>query len=291
MARDRTVEIGGINIVTHPHAPAGYVRLLYAAFELRQSIRIRKDQHLMLGEIRAIDGEKPENGLIGKLYRFVNIDKDAPWLNIKSQVVATEEERARIHIPENLRPNLEQFGFVFYPHGHTFYFESNSFKKSLSPRQVFKLLDILFSHPDIVAEFGPVDVTILPDRDQLENILKMPTLRKLTIVVQKPNADELGDAEKRVFDRMRSQNARRTTLEITAELRQSLELDEDIRELARVAASNGKVHGSGFGIGGERLEESTVAKPWLEKISYNPDLQLPDEALIAATERRPGHGD
>lgn len=290
MARERTVEFGGINIVTHPHSPDGYVRLLYKVFRLGRDVAIRGAQHLMLGELRARNIDNPEQGLFGRLYRFVHIDPHAPWLNVVRQGIATEDEVAGVSIPEELRPNAEMFDFVFYPHGHTLYFESKSTKKSLSPGQVAKLLTTLFSDQQIIEEFGPVEVTVLPDRELLDQILSIHTLRKLIIEVSKPNPDELGDAQARVFGRMGRMNARRIKQEITAETDESIELDEDTREIARVAASNGWVAGIGYDIAGGRVDESTKSKPWKDEFSYNPDLQLPMEALMVATERLPGHG-
>lgn len=290
MARERSLKITRINIVTHPHSPQDYLKLMRKVFNEAQSVPVRGDQHLMIGQLRYIDTEDHLKGMFGKIYRFIQIDRDAPWFNVVRNDIATEEELALINIPNDLRPNCEQFDFVFYPRGHAFYLESKSTGQSLSPNIAAKMLSGLFANPTIREEFGEVEVNVFADRQHLETIIHMHDLRRLVIKVTKPNADELGRAQAKVFGRLCRWNARKATIDVTAEKDESIEVDAILKIAARVAAAgNGKVEGFGYDNGGARLEESTVNKPWDTTVTYNPNVQTQETAMIAATANLPGH--
>lgn len=290
-----TLKMCGINIVTHPHAPAGYVRLLQQVFKSRTAIPGRGAQHLMIGELKSINDERPEEGMVGRIYRFVNIDKNAQWFNVVRHDDATPEEVDAIHFPDELRPNTETFDFVFYPKGHTLYVNMRSENKiegkyhPIGVGQVLKLLKSLMSLPAIHKQFGAVDVTAIPDREQLERILSIHQLSKLVIEVTRPNPDELGKAQERVFARFERMNVRKVRQEITAEKKESITVDAETRELAEVASMNGKVIGTGYTEKGQRIEESTVTRPWIGQVPYHPDNQTARDTLIAATAGLPGY--
>lgn len=291
MARERTMKFARINIVTHPHTPDGYVRLIRQAFNSRKSIAVLGFQHLMIGELRDIVRGDPLQGMVGRIYRFTQIDPNATWFNVSRNDVATEEELAQISIPDNLRPNCDMFNFVFYPRGHAFYMESKLGRMSLSPGLVRKMLDSLFGSEEIVREFGVVEVNVFADREGLDEIFRIHQLSKLTIEVTKPNPDELQNAEMRVFGRMHAMKSRKLKMEIVAEAHESIEVDDEIRLAAVVAAAgNGKVMGSGFSDTGQRIEESTQDKPWFDDVKFDPNIQTATDALIAATARLPGNG-
>lgn len=296
MARDRKLTIAGINIVTHPHNPESYVRLLKKTFDLRQSVSVRAAQHMMIGELRPYSENDPKQRLAGRIYRFLQIDKNAPWFNVARHDVATDDELRKINIPDELRPNTEMFDFVFYPHGHTLYFDTHSNaaraseQRTMSAGQVGKMLSTLFSHQEIVQEFGQVEVTVLPEQEQLERILSIYELRTLTIKVTRPNPDELGAAQARVFARLNNLKARQIKYELTAETGQSITPDDDTKQIALVAASNGVVVGHGRDRTGLMVTESTQNRPWLQQVPYNPEVELSTEVLATVTEKLPGHG-
>ncbi|HLA33643.1 MAG TPA: DUF4747 family protein [Rhodocyclaceae bacterium] len=296
MSKESSFQMFGVNIVTHPHNPDGYVRLMKAAFDMRRSVKVHGSQHLMIGALRPLHSDRPISGLHGKFYRFVHIDKDAPWYNVSRHDDATDEERSQINIPDGLRPNTENFEFIFYPKGHTLYFSRRSTGKlnghwsNLGPRQVATLLNTLFKNPVILDEFGEVEVTVLPDRSQLDRIFAIPTLQRLVIDVTKPNADALSKAQAKVFNRMDRTNTGRLKEELTARRGASIELDDDYKELATIAASNGKVEGQGYDGAGRPVKLSTVDVHWTARVAYNPEESETElDALTLATRSLPGH--
>jgi len=284
--REKQLTIGSINIVIHPHTPERYIDLFFAAFRLKRSIQLRGNQHALIGELRFLDPDKPLDGLAGKVYRFTHIDPSAAWFNLEEHKAATEDEVSKIAIPAHLKPNLVMFSFVFYPKypkAHRLYFESQSGKDRLSVGSMLKLLNGLFSHHSIVKEFGAVDITAIPEREQLDKIFKIPNLKKLIIEITRPNPDDLEDEEARILERLNKQNARRLHQELVAVQNESIKPDKITKALARVASQNGKVIGIGTSTDQRRLEESTVDHPQLEMIRYNPDMQTASDALIAYT--------
>lgn len=291
-----TIPLAGVNIVTHPHSSQGYVDLLTTMFNERRHVPMRGAQHLMLGELKPISDAGVDAGLFGRLYRFVHVDKDAPWFNVTRHDEATREELSRISLPDELRPNTETFDFVFYPRGHSFYINTrsgnrvNGKRHSIGVGQVVKLLKTLASLPAIEQRFGVVEITALPDQEQLERILSIHTLNKLVIEVSKPNPDELGQAQAKVFDRLSGMKARKLKQELLAERHESITVDDDTLTLARVAAGNGKVVGYGYTLDNKKVEESTLAKPWTDRVPYDSDIQTEADALMSATAALPGHG-
>ncbi|MDR0274794.1 MAG: DUF4747 family protein [Burkholderiaceae bacterium] len=295
MSSERKFWISGVNIVTHPHSPERYVKLLRLLLAQGHHVPVRGVQHLMIGELRSLHSNNPVRGLQGRLYRFIHIDKDAGWFNIKRNDVATEQELEAVSFPDHLRPNTETYDFVFYPHGHTLYINTRSSMavhgrySTLSVGQVVKFLKVLCSLPEVTREFGDVEITALPDREQFERILALPKLRHLVIEVVKPNPEQLSEAETEVFSRLSKMKTRKIKQELIAEKHESIVVDSETRTLAQVGAANGQVIGYGHAMDGQPVRASTVDKPWRDQVAYNPEVQTEVDALHAATSTLPGH--
>lgn len=278
---ERQIGIAGLNIVLQPHTPEKYLRLIRALYSLKRAIQIRGTQCLMIGEISRVNRDDPMEGLFGRIYRFDQIDPDAPWFNIEDHAVATDDEMAQVSIPSKLKPNLVMFDFAFFPNGHKLYMESRSGQKNLSPISVKKLIDSLCKHPRIIQDFGKVEVTVLPDKEQLETIFRMYRLAKLVVDIRRPNPDDFGeDEEDVVFKRFEQLGARRLVEVVSAEPGDTIRPDDDLKMLARVASRNGKVSAIGYSAIGDRLEESTVNRPWNHSFFYDSMNQTASDALL-----------
>ena len=281
----KQIVMSGLNIVIHPHTPDLYLDLFRKLFSLKRPIAIRGTQFVMIGELERVDKEDPLKGISGKIYRFDHIDEQAPWFNVEDHSVAKPDEVAKVNIPKHLKPNLVMFDFVFFPRGHKMYIESRNSTKTLAAGVVKKLLDSISLIPAIVKQFGSVEVTVLPDKESLETILRIHRLTKLVIDVKRPNPDDLGEKEDvRVFRRFKKMNTRRLEQVLTAEPGETIKPDEDIQLLARVASTNGKVHAVGYSSLGQRVEESTVNRPWKHTIEYDTDAQIASDAFLQAAQ-------
>lgn len=280
MGQLRSFQVSALNVVTHPHSPNGYVDLFKAIMQQKRPVAIRGTQHMMLGELRPLHQKDPESGLFGRIYRFDHIDPDLPWFNVARHKAATEEEMAKIAIPENLVPNFVLFDFVFFPKGHTLYFVSHMEKYSLSPRSLVKMLEVSLLSEEVFQKFGKVDVTIIPDKQSLQRIFQMHRLAKLFIDVKRPNPDDNESDDEVVFGRLARQGARRIKQEMTAEKGETILPDNETKILAKVAARNGKVSAVGYDQEGIRVEESTANMPWQQVVTYDPKYELASDALV-----------
>lgn len=280
MAQERVIDVSGINVVTHPHSPQGYVDLFRALFRLRRPVAVRGTQHLMIGDLRLADEDDPLQALMGEFYRFDQIDPDLPWFNLARHEEASDDEMAAIAIPDDLVPNLVRFQFVFFPRSHELYFVTKWGAHGLSARGLSRFLSRLCGAEQIVRRFGVVDLTVMPDHQQLERIFQTHRLAKLMIDVKKPNPDDNGADEERVFGRLERQGARRITQVLTAEPAGTIAPDDDTKVLAKVAAANGKVTAVGYTAAGERVNLSTSEAPWRAAVPYDPDFQTSEDALM-----------
>ncbi len=286
MARTKKFQISALNIVTQPHSPEGYVSLFRALYALRRAYPVRGNQHLMIGELERVDREDPRYGLSGRIYRFVQIDQDAPWFNVENREEASDQELAEIRIPTALKPNLVSFNFVFYPRGHQLYFESISKGATLGESSMQRFFSQICATPSIIEQFGSVDITVVPEHEQLERILSLPSLSKLVIDLRRPNPDDLASDEQRVLARLQKMNTRRLVETLTSERGATIEPDEEVKVLARVAARNGSVSAIGYQSDGDKVEESTIDRPWRQTVHYDEAVALPLDVLVTETRLR-----
>lgn len=146
MSRKKAIEISGINIVTQPHAPNSYIKMIRAVGQ--KPIAVRGHDYLMISGLRPHLNDDWSTGIEGDLVKFSNIDEHAQWVNITSGRLVENEEIP--NLPANIRPNGALFPFIFYPSGaniaHRLFYISksrNSTSKkteTLSPNLVKKIV-------------------------------------------------------------------------------------------------------------------------------------------------------
>jgi len=281
LARRRSIISAALNIRIHPHSEERYVSLFRHAFALRLPIAVRGDQRMLLQHVDF--SHAADQGLIiGSIARFVEIDFRMSWFDFIKLDVATDEDVGKIEIPENLRPNYRSFYFEFLVHEHMFVYEQYGPEGVVSPRMMFRFIDRLLNSLDLLQVYGPVSVSVMSDREQLDEIIALPDLKRLRIFVKLPNPDDLGRYDAEIEARLRRQNA--TSLEQTykSEGGASLAPDDTTMALADVATRNGEVQAEGYDAGGRRVTRSTNEHPALEKFRYDPDTISGLQAFISA---------
>ena len=153
------------------------------------------------------------------------------------------------------------------------FYESYYTGHSLGHSHALKLLRGIFDDALVVEKFGEIDVTTIPSKERLNEAMKIPQMDRLHMVINRPNADSLADAEQRVLRRLSAQNARRQTEELVAISGESIEPDEDTKTLARIASRNGEVTVKGKDREDHPVTYSTKNHPWDEKAYYDPETQ------------------
>lgn len=287
MSRTRTIKIAALNIAMHqPHSAERYVSMMKDAYAMRLMVRHGELHGAMLGSLHLEDKDNPVKGLVGEIYRFVKLDPNEPWFNTETGEVASNDDIGNIHIPGHLLPHLQRIPFYFKPDKHELWFISRDRKDTLGPQVARSIFQKIFDHLTILREYPTIEVTAIPDEENLERMLALPSLEKLVIEIKRPNADDGANEEMRVLKRLERQKAKRMTTELVAEKNESIAPDAETRSLAVVAARNGNVTVIGRNVAGIRVEESTEARPFIESVLVDPNI----ETAIDVLKRTAAHG-
>lgn len=271
MGRGKTIEAAVLNITTHPHSTQKYIDIFYKIRDLRISSKIRDRSFGMLGWAESIN-KNPEEGLHGEIFKFLNIDPYAPWLNKKSlKEIDIDSENNIPPVSEDMKPHLEKIYFHFYPKRHRLVFDTNKF----SPITAKRLFDNLLSDNSFEEDYNYAEITIESRKEIIDSILKMHRLSCLEITIKRPNSDDDGECnEKDILELLQEEHARTFFQKKTAPRGESLKPSEETKKLMMVAKSNGRIYAHGYNELDEKIKESTVDHPLTETIAYNPDRKL-----------------
>lgn len=283
MARKRTIKVAALNVSNNAEDPEAYTQLFKASFRLKKAVRVRGDHHLLL-----TSAEPEGRGIVpigGTFARFTELDLDLPWLDIESLETADDEDLKQLHIPESLKPNYVGFFYKFFPVEHKFAYEISSYTGHITPHLVEKFLDALLNTPKLIEKFGASRVNLISDTASVEALFAIPHKRKISIIIDRPNPDDLGDADRRIRDRLARQNAKRLTEILDAERGKDLKPDERTRELGEVATLNGEVIVAGKSEAGIPVRKSTKEFPDIEAEKYDPDLTTEQAAFDSAAKK------
>ncbi|WP_449427207.1 DUF4747 family protein [Rhodanobacter umsongensis] len=281
MTHERKVPISALNIAMHePHSPQAYVDLMLGLYAMRRIVNVRTLTGVLIGSMYPFDRRHPDRGLTGEIYQFTNLDRSEPWFDVNALDEASEDDVKDIKIPDHLKPHLARFNYVFFPHGHRFYVQTRNKNRTLGVQSVLKFFRLLLSD-ESAPQSPPIEVTVEPDRDTIAQILKIKYLKRLEITLVRPNPDDLSVAEKRLLKKLSHQGARQMDVRLHADSSQNLEPDVETVTLAKVAASNGAVVGSGRDAANNPVLMSTVDQPWKEVAHFDEDVQTEKAAIIA----------
>jgi hypothetical protein len=262
VGRATRIVVGALNIAASPHPSGIYQRL----FELSAETPI----HLAGSDWAKITKVEPRgaNVLFGRILVWTEIDKNASWLNTTKNKEATADEKDKIAIPEDIRPNFKGFYFAINTANHLLLVEfRNEFGHSFGSKRAERFFSELLNLFAVTAGIDGVEVTAIPEDDSVDRILRMFSLRHLKIVLIKPNPDINTSDVNRVLNKLAENKARKQILELVKEARApTLTPDEDTRKLAMIASTNGYVEGQGKDKDGRQLTESTKEHP--KRVSY-----------------------
>lgn len=272
----RKIEISGLNIVTQPHTPNGYVELFKRIAKERRPIKVRGNDCLMISSARPLDSNDWTKGIVGEIIKFSEIEQDRNWVNVKAGKFL--EDGLEPDLPQDLRPNGAYFPYIFYPkfreHSHKLFYVSHYRNHkgkydNLSPNILKKMFDSLFMKIKLEGEYESIEVTVLPDSDALENIFRIPSLHKLELLIKSPNPDDLADAEAEIFRRMDGMNVSEAYQEFKSKQSDFIKPDADLKIKAKVASNNGYVKGYGKDLEGTKVELSTKEIPLKRIVSFD----------------------
>lgn len=281
MSKLKTVQVGALNIKTLPHSTDSYVDLFKKTYKKGGPAPILGTSWGTIGWLGNIIKGDPEQGLMGGIYRFLNIDPNEPWFNTRTKQRVDTDEEQRPDIPEHLKPHLRESFFAFYPKWHRLIYDSHRF----APSSAKRLLDNLFAQVKEQTDFNKIEVIVATDSMALENMLKVHRLVRLKMRFTRPNSDDLSREKKRIDERLVNQKVREVKQELVGEKGESIKPDNDTKALAELAQANGVVRVVGYDSLDERIEESTAKYPLTERFKYDSQLEEYVSQFIRYAER------
>lgn len=294
MARRRTVIGFGVRISLRPasgQTSANYEQVVRDAFNLRKMIRVRGPEHMLLSalddaEKRAIKGKKHEvsKSMEGVLSKFTDINLLGDWFNSNTLKSASATERNTITIPPELKPNHSAFFFEFFPERHTFVVQSYGPGVQLSPRMAQRFFSKLFEDPAIAKKWGRVSAAVIQHQSALDEIFGMKTLKKLTLIIEPPNADDGAKWEKAFETRMAQEKLKRIEVTLVADSGKSIEPTQETRDQTAAALEMGEVQAKGRDENKAPKEVSSLDHPDKEPLKYDPDKLNERQAFRRLTE-------
>ncbi|MFY0523054.1 DUF4747 family protein [Archangium gephyra] len=267
MHLEKTIRIGALNIKTIPHSPETYISLFDNAQKRRTATNFRGNNYAIIGEFSLFpDSEKNNPIYFGKINCYTDFDLDRPWFDKAAGKEASEEELASI--PRNLRPEFKAIEFVFFPLRHRLFF-----RLDLSHSSIKRIIQEILIQNKQRSDVHQIDVQIEQQSEHLENIFNLKELRKLEIVISRPNPDDTGKYDKIIKERLSKQKAAKLTTVLEAEHGQSLDPDPETRKMATLALSDGVVRGHGLDEKGRVIDKSTEKHPLTMNATFNPQEQ------------------
>lgn len=278
------ISVCALNVTMHPHSPEKYIKLFKKIRDLNLKILVYGDQVLRLSSFYKITPSNFNKKEIyeGEFIKYSDISKNSSWFNTETNEPASEEDKENIMIPKELKPKGGRYSFVFLPQTHLLVYERFANGKGVPPKQLEKYFHEIFKHPDIIEEFGDVNIAILTEPSQINHMLSLKGITSISLRTRKPNPDGLNNVERSIQERFSRINAVEEDRIIKSERGQQLKPDDDFKLEANIAARNGFVKVSRKNHLGHTVRYSSLDKPMERIVSFDPsEARMPFDAIIA----------
>lgn len=263
MSRNLKVSVSAINITTHPHSPQLYIQLFDEIYKKESKIKLRGTDWGMLGYL---DRSQNTDFISGTILKFLNLDPNEPWLNLKTLKEVDPDANKPI-IPDHLKPHLRFAEFVFFPDGHRLFYDS----KRISSSMIQRFFQGLFNDVDLIKQYGDISVSVESDQEGINQILELSRRAYIDIFVRRPNADDLSHLKARVLQRLGDQNASTLNEVWKAPRGGNLTPDEETKSLMEMALSNGHLKAVGYTAADERVEIFSEQHPIKQQVEFDKD--------------------
>ncbi len=279
----RTIKIAALNIAMHkPHSAERYASLMRDAYALRRMVRQGALHGAMLGALYGDGNNLSPEEMSGEIYRFVNLDQSEPWFNTRTKEAASDADIEKIVIPDHLLPHLQRIPFIFRPQTHQLIFVRQDRQDGIGPGAAARFFSALFTEVWLDGNYPAIEVTPIADRENLEAMLSLASVDRVTIELKRPNADDAGSEQERWMKKLEKMNVQKQTTELVATKGSSIKPDKETRALAQVAADNGNVTVVGRDADGSRIEESTSNRPWVVAAKVDENIETTMQVLQRA---------
>jgi hypothetical protein len=277
MARKRKLSFGIINITMHPHTPERYVELLKAADKNKLLTSLGHNQSALINNVGFMNaGDRaPDSPVRGTLIKFNDIDVQGAWFDVVNNKEADEADIAKVSIPDHLKPNMMSFEFVFFPKKHLLFYECFYKSNKLSPAMAMKALNGILNNPLLQESFGVIEITHVPEQDGLDTALASKRINNLVLRITRPNADHFSKIEQQYLAKMNKQNVAEIIEEHKAVKGEFLVIDQETKNKAKIAESNGYVEMKGLDGDNKPVHYSTLSHPRVETGYYDINIDTP----------------
>lgn len=267
--RPKQIVVGALNIASDPHPPGVYERILRRAANVEIAIWGSDYAKITTPTKR----RNSDDFLQGRILVWTRVDKNGAWIDKENNAEASPEKKAKISIPEPLEPNFRTFYYGFIISKHRLVYEMrNAEGQNFGNRKSEKFFRELFSREILGQTFPETAVTPIPEDDAVQKILEIPTLKRLEIVLTKPNPDGMEEETIKLLEELDDQGAKQQKLTLVkAAGVPTLTPNDKTTTLALVASENGFVKGKGVDAEGNPVDESTKERPKSILVDLRPD--------------------
>ena len=252
-----------------------YSSLLTAILSQRKSVEVFRGTGMALTSFNPKSG----NGTISK---FSIIDLEGEWFDESGFGPANEKDIEKNSIPANLRPNLISKPIRLNSEDHIIIVMNYSAGKSVSPTQVEKYFRAILSLPPIMEEFGAVQIDLYKDSDEIDEMLKIETLKEIKITVSRPNHFDK-DLAKEIEEAHKDEKADEITRTIKTKDNEYLEPGARTLAFGYLAAENGNVAVQ-YDDAGATVASTSQSRP-LIKTEMTDDPESTEEGIFAKISR------
>jgi hypothetical protein len=281
MARQIKISGGILNIRLHPHPDGVYGEFIERLYALRKAVKVRGDRHAIISLLdRSESGDGIYSGLITT---FIRIDTDEPWFDVDELKEASDNKVSRVSIPDGLHPGAAFFNFIFNTRTHRLYFQTYANGKTFSGNLARILFERLADDLRITRDFGEAKITIAQSKAGLNNVFSLPVIKRVTIVIQQPNADIFDDDfDENVENYLKELNSKKLSLVLEAEAGKSIDPKPQLRRIGESALEHGSVKVDGRDEQGA-TSRSTEDYPRQLHEKYDPDAENEGDAFRRMT--------
>jgi hypothetical protein len=234
-----------------------YSRFFKKVFDLRKSVQVYPGIGMALTSFN----EKTRQGTISK---FSIIEVDGEWFDERGFGPASADDLKKISIPDNLRPNLVSKPIYLDENDHLLSVMTYSVSKSISPIQVEKFFRAIASLPEVVEDFGAVQIDLFKDAEEIEELLKLTTLKELKITISRPNHIPPG-VIREIEESLKAEKADEMTRVIKSKDKDFLKPSQHTQALGVLAAENGSVSVK-YEEEGATLSANSESKPLVKTV-------------------------
>lgn len=270
---------GEVNIFSQPHSADRYLKAFDLLNERKTKVLFYGQRQIELGTLRALGDARLPDAITGFFFIFSQINFDDPWLNTARNAEATDADLEQLNIPPHLQPEFRRFRYIFDPHTHRLFFEMYTRERHhISPKAFGQAVGLLLQSvtPEV---FDEANAVVIPDKTVVENILKLNRLRRIDLVVHRPNPDD-DDFEAEILGDLNAEHV--GTLEqtlIKAPGAAAITPSAITKRLVRLAAKFGFVNAWGKTPEGVTTHESTAAHPKEHTVVYGEFEDSLDKAV------------